>query len=262
MFDFLKSGRRRELRETPLTTEQWQTLDDAVPMLRGLGDDKRQRLAGLVQIFLHEKHFEGGRGFEVTDDMKLIIAAEACLLLVHRAEEVPYPDLVNVIVYESAWRTKKREHLGGGVTLESDGANLGESWSIDTVILSWARVEQDARNGRDGHNVALHEFAHQLDAQDGVVDGAPELPTRARYASWSRVFAEEFEALRTARDSDIDFYGAESPPEFFAVVTEQFYEKPHTLEQNHPELFAELSKFYGLDPRELVEAAMSKREER
>lgn len=254
MFDFLKSGRRHELRETPLTDAQWTTLDQAVPMLRGLPADKRIRLAGLVQIFLDEKHFEGGRGFEVDDDMKLIIAAEACLLLVHRSEEVPYPELVNVIVYESAWRTKRSQHMGGGVTLESEGANLGESWSIDTVILSWARVERDAKNGTDGHNVALHEFAHQLDAQDGTVDGAPELPSRARYASWSRVFSAEFDALRASQSSDIDYYGAESPPEFFAVVTEQFFEKPHLLAQNHPELFEELEKFYGLDPRELVQA--------
>lgn len=252
MFEFLKSGRRQELRDTPLSDAQWATLDDAVPMLRGLGASQRERLAGLVQIFLDEKHFEGGRDFEVTGDMKLVIAAEACLLLVHRGEQVPYPDLVNVIVYESAWRTKKREHLGGGVTLESEGANLGESWSIDTVILSWARVERDAKNDRDGHNVALHEFAHQLDAQDGSVDGAPELPTRERYASWSRVFSAEFDALRASTHSDIDYYGAESPPEFFAVVTEQFFEKPQALAQNHPELFAELEKFYGVDPRTLI----------
>jgi len=252
MFEFLKSGRRQELRETPLTDEQWQTLDDAVPMLRALPRERRERLGGLVRIFLAEKHFEGGRGFEVTGDMKLIIAAEACLLLVYREEEVPYPELVNVIVYDSAWRTKKSQHLGGGVVLESDAANLGESWSIDTVILSWARVERDAKNGLDGHNVALHEFAHQLDAQDGTVDGAPQLPSRSRYASWSRVFSEEFETLRTSTHSDIDDYGAESPPEFFAVVTEQFYEKPDSLAQNHPELFAELEKFYGVDPRTLV----------
>lgn len=255
MFDFLKSGRRRELRETPLSEAQWSVLDDAIPMLRGLGEEARARLAGLVQIFLDEKHFEGGRGFEVTEDMKLIIAAEACLLLTHRSEEVPYPELVNVIVYEDAWRTKKRQHMGGGVTLESDGANLGESWSVDTVILSWLRVERDALNGRDGHNVALHEFAHQLDAEDGAVDGAPQLPSRARYASWSRVFSAEFEALRAGEASDIDDYGAESPPEFFAVVTEQFFEAPHALERNHPELFAELAKFYGFDPRALHEAA-------
>jgi Mlc titration factor MtfA (ptsG expression regulator) len=258
MFEFLKSGRRQELRETPLTDAQWETLDADVPMLRGLAPDKRERLAGLVQIFLAEKHFEGGRDFEVTGEMKLVIAAEACLLLVHRGEEVPYPDLVNVIVYESAWRTKKSQHMGGGVTLESEGANLGESWSIDTVILSWARVERDAKNGQDGHNVALHEFAHQLDAQDGSVDGAPDLPSRERYASWSRVFSEEFDALRASKRSDIDYYGAESPPEFFAVVTEQFFEKPQSLALNHPELFEELQNFYGLDPRELAQGAAKK----
>lgn len=254
MFDFLKSGRRKQLRETPLDQAAWAMLDETVPMLRELPAERRARLGGLIQIFLDEKHFEGGRGFEVTEDMKLVIAAEACLLLVYRHEEVPYPDLVNVIVYESAWRTKRSEHLGGGVSIESDGANLGESWSVDTVILSWARVERDARNGTDGHNVALHEFAHQLDAQDGLVDGAPELPTRERYAAWSRVFSAEFETLRGSEQSDIDHYGAESPAEFFAVVTEQFFERPHSLQHNHPALFEQLEKFYGFDPRKLANA--------
>lgn len=251
MFDLLKSPRRKRLRETPLSVEQWALLEQAVPLLRGLDQAERERLAGLVQIFLDEKVFEGGRGFEVTADMKLVIAAEACLLLLHRRDEVPYPELVNVIVYAGAWRTSSRTHVGGGVVLETQGANLGESWSTDTVILSWDRVARDANQVDDGHNVALHEFAHQLDAQDGAVDGAPELPSRARYAAWARVFSGEFEALRAGQSEAIDDYGAQSPPEFFAVVTELFFERPAVMRAEHPELFAQLEAFYGFDPHTL-----------
>jgi Mlc titration factor MtfA (ptsG expression regulator) len=249
MFDFLKAPRRRALRETPLSAEQWALVEDRVPLVRKLGPADRARLGGLVQIFLAEKTFEGGGGFTITDEVKLVIAAEACLLLVHRDVDVPYPDLVSIVVYPSAWRTKRRTRAGGGAVVEQEGVNLGESWSKDLVVLAWDRVKNDARNASDGHNVVLHEFAHQLDAEDGSVDGAPELPDRKRYAQWAKAFQPEFEALQEGLPSDIDRYGATNPAEFFAVVTEEFYEQPHALAENHPGLFRELVKFYGFDPR-------------
>lgn len=249
MFDFLKGPRRKTLRETPLSTEQWKIVLDRVPLARKLDEAGRARLGGLMQIFLDEKNFEGGAGFVVTDEMKLVIAAEACLLLVHRDAEVPYPDLASIVVYATAWKTKRREHAGGRAVIEKEGINLGESWSKDLVVLAWDRVRADAQNAKDGHNVVLHEFAHQLDAEDGEVDGAPELPDRKRYARWANVFQPEFEALVEGHRSDIDRYGATNPAEFFAVVTEEFYEQPHSLAENHPALFAELVKFYGFDPR-------------
>ncbi|CAN5136509.1 zinc-dependent peptidase [soil metagenome] len=249
MFDFLKAPRRKTLRETPLTDAQWEIVLDRVPLVRKLDDERRARLAGLMQIFLDEKNFEGGGGFEITDDVRLVIASEACLLLVHRDVDVPYPDLSSIVVYPNAWKTKRRAHAGSGVLIEEEGVNLGESWSKDLVVLSWERVKNDAMNANDGHNVVLHEFAHQLDAEDGAVDGSPELPTRKRYGRWASVFQPEFEALVEGAKSDIDHYGATNPAEFFAVVTEEFYEQPHSLSESHPALFTELVKFYGFDPR-------------
>ncbi len=179
--------------------------------------------------------------------MKLVIAAEACLLLVFRSDEVPYPELLSVVVYEGAWKTTRRTPMAGVIAVR-EAANSGESWSRDLVILSW----KDLRvNG-----VVLHEFAHQLDAADGAVDGAPELPTAARYAQWARIFGAEFERLvarfHRGLPSDIDPYATTNPAEFFAVVTEEFYEQPAVLAARHPELFAELETFYGVDPRTLT----------
>jgi hypothetical protein len=243
MFDLFRSDRR----PAPLTNAEWRTVESFVPYVCKLPGAARTRLGGLVRRFLEEKQFDGGGGFVVTDEMKLVIAAEACLLLAFRSDEVPYPELLSVVVYEGAWKTTRRTRMAGVVAVQ-EGANSGESWSRELVILSWKDLRE---NG-----VVFHEFAHQLDAADGAVDGAPELPTLARYAQWSRIFGAEFERLvarfHRGLPSDIDPYATTNPAEFFAVVTEEFYERPAVLAGRHPELFAELETFYGVDPRTLA----------
>jgi Mlc titration factor MtfA (ptsG expression regulator) len=249
MFDFLKRRRRDAIREQPFP-EAWRgVLDRDVAYVAKLGEDERAELEGLVQIFLAEKHLEGCGGLELTDEIRVTIAAQACLLLLGRDTDV-YPELETVLVYPHAYRapSTKRE---GFVVIESDDARLGESWTRGVVVLAWDHVSSSARQ-LGGDNVVLHEFAHQLDAEDGSMDGAPDLGSRARFASWARVLGEEFEEvsnrLHAGRPSDIDAYGATSPPEFFAVVTEMFFEKPHQLRKRHPELYAELAAFYKQDP--------------
>lgn len=243
MFDFLRPRKP----PAPLTAQEWAIVDGAVPHAGRLPKEIRERLGGLIRLFLEEKQFDGGGGFVVTDAMKLVIAAEACLLLAFRSDAVPYPDLLSVVVYEGAWKTTRRTRLGAGAVVK-EGANSGESWSRDLVILSWKDVQS---NG-----VVYHEFAHQLDAADGAVDGAPELPSGGRYARWARVFGHEFEELLRRLErvdggdvGDIHPYAATNPAEFFAVVTEEFYESPGTLAARHPLLFSELVAFYGVDPR-------------
>ncbi len=232
-----------------LTVSEWGVVDASVPFATQLSEVRRERLGGLIRQFLEEKQFDGGGGFVVTEEMKLVIAAEACFLLVFRSDEVPYPDLLSVVVYEAAWKTTRRTRMAGVVAVQ-EGANSGESWSRDLVILSWKDLREDG--------VVFHEFAHQLDAADGAVDGAPELPTAARYAQWARIFGAEFEALaarfQRGLPSDIDPYATTNPAEFFAVVTEEFYERPTVLAARHPALFAELEAFYGVDPRTLAPA--------
>jgi Mlc titration factor MtfA (ptsG expression regulator) len=250
MFDFLKSHRRAALRQQPLTEAERAVLHKNVPLAAKLDDAERAELEGLIRVFLAEKNFEGCGGLELTDEIRVTIAAQACLLLLHRETDI-YPDVESILVYPSAYRAATRENEGG-VVIESEQARLGESWTRGVVVLAWDHVRFDATQPANGQNVVLHEFAHQLDGEAGSMDGAPDLGARARYTSWARVLGDEFGELsrkvHAGRATDIDPYGATSPPEFFAVVTEMFFEKPRALKQRHPALYEELAAFYKQDP--------------
>ena len=250
MFAFWKKRRRAELRAAPFPAKFREIILRNVPYVGQLPEDDQRELEALVQVFLAEKSFEGAGGLTMTDEIRLTIAAQACLLLLHRETDM-YPELDSIVVYPHAYRATgtRRE---GAVVIEDDQVRLGESWSRGTVVVAWDHVQRGARLASDGHNVVLHEFAHQLDAEDGDVDGAPDLGSRARYLEWARVLGDEFKELadriHAGRGSDIDAYGATSPPEFFAVVTEMFFEQPVKLQRRHPELYEELRLFYKQDP--------------
>ncbi|MDB4933243.1 MAG: hypothetical protein JWP87_215 [Labilithrix sp.] len=251
IFDLFKRRRRDAIRKHPFPEAWREILDRDVAYVAKLTAEDRTELEGLVQVFLAEKNMEGCGGLELTDEIRVTIAAQACLLLLHRETDV-YPELETVLVYPHAYRAAGTKHAGP-VVIESEDARLGESWTRGVVVLAWDHVSSTARH-LGGDNVVLHELAHQLDAEDGSMDGAPDLGSRARFASWARVLGEEFEELSTrvhaGRGSDIDAYGATSPPEFFAVITEMFFEKPKQLRKRHPELYAELAAFYKQDPAE------------
>jgi len=250
MFDFFKNRRREALRQQPLSPEERALLDRNIPYLVQLDARDRAELEGLVRIFLAEKSFEGCGGLSLTDEIKLTIAGQACLLLLHRETDI-YPNVDSILVYPSAYRVPT-EHHDGLVVVQEDQTRLGESWQRGLVVLAWDHVLSGAAQPRDGQNVVLHEFAHQLDSEDGVMDGTPVLGARARYTSWAHVLGDEFEELsqrlHAGRRSDIDPYGATNPAEFFAVLTEMFFEKPHALKRRHAELYAELAEFYKQDP--------------
>jgi len=251
MFDLFKGHRRAALREQPLTAAEQAIVTKNVPYVAKLDDADRRELEGYVRIFLAEKSFEGCGGLELTEEMKVTIAAQACLLLLHRETDI-YPDVESILVYPSAYRAPTKTSMGGGIVLDSEQARLGESWVRGVVVLAWDHVKSGAAQPADGQNVVLHEFAHQLDAEDGSMDGAPDLGTRARYTSWAHVLGDEFSELSTrvheGHRSDIDAYGATNPAEFFAVVTEMFFEKPRAMKQRHPDLYRELAAFYRQDP--------------
>jgi Mlc titration factor MtfA (ptsG expression regulator) len=257
MFDFWKKRRRAELRAKPFPAALWELVEENVPYVRGLSPEDLEELKGLVQVFLAEKQFEGCGGLTVDDEMRVTIAAQACLLLLHRKSDM-YPDLDSILVYPHAYRATGR-HREGLLVVEAEEVRLGESWSRGSVILAWDHVLRGAHFMDDGHNVVLHEFAHQLDAEDGAVDGAPALGDRARYASWARVLGSEFaelvDEIHRGKASDIDAYGATSPPEFFAVATEMFFERPTALKRRHPDLYEQLASFYRQDPAEVVARA-------
>jgi MtfA peptidase len=251
LFGFWKRRRRERLRATPFPADWVTILEENCPFYRQLSKLDRAELHGHIQVFLAEKHFEGCAGLVLDDAIRVTIAAQACLLLLHR-ETDDYRRLITILVYPSAYVARGIEPLQGGFVLEGEQARLGEAWRDGVVILSWDDVRTGAADIHDGHNVVLHEFAHQLDHEDGVADGAPVLERRSQYVTWARVLGAEYEQLRRAsrrgRKSVLDSYGATNPAEFFAVATECFFEKPAQMKKKHPELYDELSAYYHQDP--------------
>ncbi|MFN3305258.1 MAG: zinc-dependent peptidase [Roseateles sp.] len=242
--------RRERIASRPFPAAWRRLLRRHVPLVARLPARQQLRLKGLMQVFLAEKPIIGCRGLRVTDEMRVTIAALACLPLLGAARGL-YPELRQVLLYPTAF-VVDRPVNDGGVLSEQRRALAGESWSQGQVLLAWDEVKRGAATPGDGHNVVIHEFAHQLDQAGGPANGAPALPTAADYQRWSTVMQNEFDALqwRLARGEPglIDAYGATDPAEFFAVVSELFFERPVELAAGHPALYAELRGYYRLDP--------------
>jgi len=226
-------------------------LQRRLPIYNKLTNSLQENLQAKIQKFLYTKQFVGCDGFEISDEVRVIIAAEACLLVLNRPSTA-YKKLRWIYIYPSTFIAKREQQDAYGIVSPANSHLLGVSWSNGKVVLAWDSVERGVNNFRDGQNVVLHEFAHQLDQEDGSADGAPLLYTRDAYSVWSRVFSHEFENLHKnlerRKPSLIDSYGATNPAEFFAVVTELFFEKPGSMRKEHPELFEVLRHYYKLDP--------------
>ncbi len=237
--------------------EEWADLLIAnVPLYSRLPEDLKSRLHERIARFVTSTRFDGCNELELTDEMILTVAAQACMLVLNR-EGTPYPELTTVYLYPTTFSSMQKQQDATGVVTEGMVHRLGESWSSGTVVLAWDSVAHGARNTGDARNVTFHEFAHQLDHEDGDTDGAPALPGREAYRSWARVFSENYADFRklieTGKRGLLDPYGATKPEEFFAVATETFFEKSRQLHKKYPELYQELKGFYGVDPREWFE---------
>jgi hypothetical protein len=232
--------------------EKWLTiLKKNLPIYNRLPSELREELKNAIKVFLAEKSFQGCGGLEITDEIKVTIAAQACMLLLGRENEC-YPGLRSIVIYPSTYVAGGKGFFGG--RQEPKSVRLGESWGRGEVVLSWSDVKHGAFNFQDGQNVTMHEFAHQLDQEDGASDGAPLLEGSSAYSTWAKVFSREFEMLQkslySGKDTVLDYYGATDPAEFFAVATESFFEKPVQLKEKHPDLFDELRKYYKVNPTE------------
>lgn len=250
----LKALRRRRLARAPFPQEWKAIIERNVPAARLLGAAERERLLRYTRIFLAEKRFEGCGGLELTDEIRVTIAAQACILLVGQEDADFYPMLRSILVYPTQYFAPIRQPGPGGVVTEGVQGRLGESWNPGYVVLSWDDARRGGLDPCDGHNVVLHEFAHQLDGQAGGTEGSPRLERRAMYTAWARIFGREFNELRASLQRGeptlLRAYGATNPAEFFAVATEVFFEMPRQLRQRHPELYDQLRLYYAQDPAE------------
>ncbi|HKP92916.1 MAG TPA: M90 family metallopeptidase, partial [Chthoniobacterales bacterium] len=226
---FLRRWRRQRLRAQPLP-EAWKAiLARNVPIYYRLPPKDQAELCEHVQVFLAEKYFEGCGGLEITDEIRVTIAAQACLLLLHRKTDY-YPQLVTILVYPSAYITHEDRYLGDNIWEEGPGGLLGHTARrLGSLVLAWDEAKRGGTDPADGTNLILHEFAHQLDFEDSDADGAPLLAGRPEYLSWARIMSREFEKLRQAEEQNettvLDTYGSTNPAEFFAVATEAFFER-------------------------------------
>jgi len=256
-----RQRRRARLLSEPMPEACHDALCRAFPRYGALPPDLQREVGGVARVLAEEKNFEACGGLdEVTAEMRLLIAAQAALLIVRLPERGRfYPGLGSVLVYPGAFvdRGQRRFDLS---ERDPRGELVGESWETGSVILSWDNVLDGAANADDGMNVVIHEFAHQLDQLDGVTNGVPILRDREAQRRWEEVFSRSYEAhveevegrRRSRNKADppplIDPYGATDPAEFFAVASETFFEEAKDLRESHPDLYAELKAFYGLDP--------------
>lgn len=246
-----RQRREQQVLNSPFP-EAWRAiLKERMPVYTALQEPEQRTLEALIKRFLDEKEFYGCAGLVVTELMKLRIAAESCLLLLGKPGSV-YPKLQSILIYPSGFVARRDVYQDDGTVAAGEHHLLGESWDNGRVILSWDDVTEGARDFTDGHNVVLHEFAHQLDADSGGTNGAPTL-RRNSYQTWAKVFSDNFDDLQSrvmrGKQTVIDPYGATNPAEFFAVATETFFEKPEDLFERRPELFEELKGYYRIDPR-------------
>jgi MtfA peptidase len=245
--------RRRQLDKRGFPDSWLAIVKDRLPIYMNMTAAQQLQLKQLITRFLAGRDIVGCAGLEITDEIRVTIAAHACLLLLNRPTD-EYEGLRTVLVYPGSFRVERDVFNEAGIVTQGSHILSGESWSTGRIILSWDNVAHGVDDFSDGYNVVLHEFAHQLDHQSGVTNGAPVLSSRAAGKSWARVFSEEFAQLQQASENHlhtlIDQYGATDPAEFFAVVTETFYEKPQQLAARHPELFEQLKIYYQIDPRD------------
>ncbi|MDM9382575.1 zinc-dependent peptidase [Chlorogloeopsis sp. ULAP01] len=255
IYPLLNKQRRNRLKHRPFPPLWNAIIENNLPIYLRLSAAERRQLHGHIQVFLAEKQFIGCKGLQVTEEMKVTVAAVACLLLFNERGEY-FSKLRSILIYPSTYVVKETVASGDYVVEERRVARLGESWSRDQVVLSWEQVQQDISNWSDGHNVVLHEFAHQLDQEDGKAEGVPILQRKSDYPLWAQVMTEEYQLLcndvQRGVKTVMDSYGATNPAEFFAVATETFFEKPQQLLNLHPALYTLLQRYYQVDPVQWV----------
>ncbi len=244
---------------SPRPPPSWRPLiAEWVPITAGLTEDDWARLLDLIGQFIRDKQFEGSGGLEITEAMQVIVAAQACLLILN-LDAGCYPLVHVVLLYPGSFVPKRAglDHRLYTGPVPEPVPLLGQHVR-GVVVLSWETVARDTARGGDGDNVVLHEFAHELDIENGDVDGIPLLEAPSSTREWARVLQRRFEELRRAVDADepsvLNLYGATNRAEFFAVATEAFFEKPGELLRHYPDLYAELRGFYRQDPAVRVES--------
>jgi Mlc titration factor MtfA (ptsG expression regulator) len=251
IFSWLQRRRRRKLLAQPFPAQWLRYLHKNVVHYQFLSETEQARLRDDLRIFIAEKSWEGCGGLQMMDEIKVTIAAQACLLVLGM-EHNNYDRVQSILVYPHGYVAPPPEMNAPGVIVDTGDARLGEAHYRGPVILSWEEVLRDGRHPRGGRNLVFHEFAHQLDMLDGVINGTPPLQDRAQARRWHDVMTAEYnrliEASAQGQATLLDQYGTTNEAEFFAVATECFFDRPGPMLRRHPQLYALLAEYYHQDP--------------
>jgi MtfA peptidase len=242
LFDWFRRGKAAAIPDLV-----WQHTVNGRPFLAALDSAERQRLKKLSEAFLAEKEFTAANGLVLTDEICVAIAAQGCLPILNLGLSA-YRDWVGIVVYPDEFVVPRTIHDEDGVVHEYADVLSGEAWDGGPVIVSW----HDAQMAGDGYNVIIHEFAHKLDMLNGEADGMPALHSGLDAAEWERVFSAAYEDFCARVDDDeetiIDPYASNDPAEFFAVLSESFFELPAVVHHDYPAVYALLQRYYQQDP--------------
>lgn len=243
MFGLVDRWKRSQLAQKPFPSEWLPYLENNVPFFASMEGSLREKFLTQLKIFVWEKNFEGAHDFEVTDEMRVVIAASAVRLTLY-LDLSYYDNVESIVIYEDHFKTPDND----------DATVYGVAHSYGSIILSWAAVLHGLSNPYDGKDTAAHEFAHALDLTTGTFNGTPELRRWGHFRNWGAVMSHHFLRLKEREKPErkvMDMYGATNEAEFFAVATESFFEKSKQMKKHMPELYEELKQFYGWDPESL-----------
>lgn len=250
MFAWWKRRRRRRLLAEPFPADWQDCLQTHCRHYARLTPAEQQRLRNDVRLLVAEKHWEGCLGLVVTDEMRVTIAAHAALLGLG-FPELPFDRLLSILIYPDTFVSRQTRAKSWGIVEEADEPRLGEAWYQGPVLLSWREVREQTQGAPSGRNVVLHEFAHLLDMENHAVDGVPAIDG-PNADSWVASLHDEYHRLvrraRRGRDTVLDYYGATSEAEFFAVATEAFFERGSDLRAESPTVYQLLQEYFRQDP--------------
>lgn len=251
VFGLFKNSRRKRIIAEPFSRAWEEILQENFQHWHYLDPNSHQHLCDLIKVFIAEKDWEFCGGLEPSEEIKVTIAAQACLLLMN-IEHDYYRNVGSILMYPSTFFVEKEQVGEDGFVISSPSARLGEAHLYGPVVLAWDAARHGGLHPTDGHNVVYHEFAHKLDMLDGSANGTPELDSRAAYRRWHQVMTHEYEKL--IDDSDhgratlLDDYGCTNEAEFFAVAVECFFDKPRRMKRKHPDLYDVLADYFKQDP--------------
>ncbi len=246
MFEIIKDWRnQRILDNSEFTQADWQQAAGRIVILDRLGEDELNRLFELATLFLDDKSITGAQGFEITDKVRLSIALQACLPILNLGLEW-YKGWSSIIIYPGSYKSDTKTMDEFGIVHEGQQHRSGEAWQRGPVVLSWKDAKHSGE--RDGHNVVIHEFVHKLDMLNGRANGFPPLQPDMDPTRWTEIMSRDFEDFQKHRKSGLDRYGATNPAEFFAVLSEVFFETPQKLINAYPDIYEIMVKFFRQDP--------------